>query len=52
MLTAIDLNDDASLETDEISNEGAERYLPAELEIGKSSIPQREPKLALGIGHA
>jgi hypothetical protein len=52
VLTAIDLDDDASLETDEISNEGPERHLPAELEVGKPAIAQCEPKLALGIGHA
>src|SRR5262249_62176005 len=51
VLAAIDFDDDASTEANEIADEWAERDLPSEFEASEAPITQSEPKLALGIGH-
>jgi hypothetical protein len=52
MLSAVDLNHQARVVTNEVRNKWSHRSLAAELEVGKASIAQREPKLVFGVGHA
>ena len=51
MLPAVNFNDEAGTEADEIANEWAERHLATKLEIREAPITQGEPEFALGIGH-
>jgi hypothetical protein len=52
MLTAIKLQNQLTLKTDEVNNIGAEWHLPAELELRETAIPQLAPNELFGIGQA
>jgi hypothetical protein len=48
-LSAVDLNNQLSFETNEIQNKRLERHLTAKLEVLKSSTAKNEPHCVLGI---
>jgi hypothetical protein len=50
MLSAVQFNHQASFETCEVGEEGADGALAPELVASKSAVAQRIPKLALGFG--
>src|SRR5580704_2871036 len=52
VLPTISFDDHAQFITNEISDKRAYRRLPAKLEARKTTVPQREPQLALRVGHA
>src|SRR5262249_59619693 len=52
VLPAVYFDNDACGVTHEIGDKRSNRHLPAELEICKAPVPQREPQPTLGIGHA
>ena len=51
MLPAIDFNDEALLEADEIGHERADRVLAPKAVPVQLSLPEMAPKVPLGIGH-
>ena len=52
MLTAIDLDDEAPFQADEIGDVAPDRMLAAEPGFIELSDPQRAPELTLRIAHA
>ncbi len=50
MLTPIRLNDEPGLATDEISDVGADLFLPHELEASEVPIPEAGPEATLDLG--
>ncbi len=50
MLTAIDFDDQTSIEADKIDDVTAHRDLPTEFQAGTLPIPQSAPKTTLGMG--
>jgi hypothetical protein len=51
MLTTIHLDDQSTLETDEIHDEIANRLLAPELHAGNLPAPERLPEPLLRVGH-
>jgi hypothetical protein len=52
MLTAIDPNDQARLDADEVDDEAVDRNLPAKLESAQAARTQARPRQALHIRSA
>jgi hypothetical protein len=50
VLSAIDFNDELSVEADEIEDVALEWHLPAEFDSVEAPVAQQEPQLPLGIG--
>ncbi len=52
MLATIEFDNEPGIKADKIRNEGAYGHLAAKLEVAKSPVTQRIPKLALRLRHA